>query len=669
MAAPAKTTTSTDDDALGKAYDARLVRRLLAYVRPYRALVVVALACIVVQSGMQLVGPLLTRWVIDRALPSGDTGLVVQVALMYAALLVAQFGAAFGETIFTSLLGQRVMRDLRRELFERLQRLPVAYFDRNPVGRLVTRVTSDVEALNELFTSGVVAGVGDLFTLLAIGVVMLAVDWQLAMAAFVVIPLVLIASRVFQNSVRSAYRDVRTRLARLNAFIGERIGGMRIVQLFGREAHELRRFDTLNQSHLDAHLKSITVYALYFPLIEFLTTFALASLLVTAGFRVGSNAITVGTVAAFLQLVRRFFQPLQDLSEKYNILQAAMAASERIFSLLDTPVAAGVAGTPDRDARVAALRSTGVTVVFEDVWFAYDREQGVSEDHTPAARGAAEAPVAANTASSPDESRWVLKGVSFRVAPGQEIALVGHTGAGKTTIVNLLLRFYEPQRGRILVNGVDIRELPVDVLRSVIGYVQQDIFLFAGDVAGNLRLDAVIDDATLAASAARVGADRVIARLPGGWHHELAERGGGVSVGERQLLAFARAVAADPALLILDEATSAVDSQIEAEIQRAVSELMRGRTTIAIAHRLSTIVDADEILVLHHGEVVERGTHRELLTREGLYDRLFGLQVGEPERPESGDYGSLPAMPVPPTKDTDLSASSASRLPTDAAVG
>lgn len=666
MPATAQTTTTTDDDALGKAYDARLVRRLLAYVRPYRPLVVAALACIVIQSGMQLVGPLLTRWVIDRALPSRDVGLVVQVALMYAALLVAQFGAAFGETMTTSLLGQRVMRDLRRELFERLQRLPVSYFDRNPVGRLVTRVTSDVEALNELFTSGVVAGVGDLFTLLAIGVVMLAVDWQLAMAAFVVIPLVLIASRLFQNAVRTAYRDIRTRLARLNAFVGERIGGMRIVQLFGREAHEVGRFDTLNQSHLDAHVTSIRVYALYFPVIEFLTTFALASLLVTAGFRVGSSAITVGTVAAFLQLVRRFFQPLQDLSEKYNILQGAMAASERIFGLLDTPVAAGVAATPDRDARVGALRAAGVTVVFEDVWFAYGREQGVAEDHAPTSPRASSARRPAAAGDPEGGGRWVLKGVSFCVAPGQEIALVGHTGAGKTTIVNLLLRFYEPQRGRILVNGVDIRELPVDVLRSVIGYVQQDIFLFAGDVAGNLRLDADIDDETLAASAARVGADRVIQRLPGGWHHELAERGGGVSVGERQLLAFARAVAADPALLILDEATSAVDSHIEAEIQRAVSELMRGRTTIAIAHRLSTIIDADEILVLHHGEVVERGTHRELLAREGLYDRLFRLQVGERDAPDSETGQVFPPVASPSVVEADLAASSATRLPTDA---
>ena len=631
MTAPA---ISTDDDALGKAYDARLVRRLLSYVRPYRPLVVAALACLVLQSGMQLVGPLLTRWVIDRALPARDTALVVQATALYAALLVGQFCAAFGETLYTALLGQRVMRDLRHALFARLQQLPVAYFDRNPVGRLVTRVTSDVEALNELFTSGVVSGVGDLVTLLAIGVVMLWVDWQLALAAFLVIPLVLLASRLFQQAVRTSYRDIRTRLARLNAFIGERVGGMRIVQLFGREAKELRRFDALNQSHLDAHLSSITVYALYFPLIEFLTTFALASLLIAAGFR-GHDVMTVGTVAAFLQLVRRFFQPLQDLSEKYNILQAAMAASERIFGLLDTPVAAGVQATPDRAVQAEALRGAGVTVEFENVWFAYDREQGLSEDHAPGpSRPVTHEPP--DHGLPPEEVRWVLKGVSFCVAPGQAIALVGHTGAGKTTVVNLLLRFYEPQRGRILVNGTDIREMPVDVLRSVMAYVQQDIFLFAGDVAGNLRLDAALDDAALATAAARVGADRVIERLPGGWHHELAERGGGVSVGERQLLAFARAVAADPALLILDEATSAVDSQIEAAIQRAVSELMRGRTTIAIAHRLSTVVGADEILVLHHGEVVERGTHGMLLAQGGLYERLFHLQIGEPSRLPTG---------------------------------
>jgi ATP-binding cassette subfamily B protein len=670
MAAVANSTVG-DDESLGKAYDARLVRRLLAYVRPYGALVAAALACIAVAASMQLAGPLLTRWVIDRALPARDSGLLLRVAAGFAALLLVQFAAAYGETVFTSLLGQRVMRDLRAELFARLQTLPIAFFDRTPVGRLVTRVTSDVEALNELFTAGVVSGLGDLFTLAAIGVVMLVVNWRLAIAAFVVIPLVLLVSRVFQSRVRSSYREIRTRLARLNAFIGERLTGLRIVQLFGREAREVARFEALNQGHLDAQLRSITVYALYFPVIEFLTTLALASLLLSAGAQVGRGTLTVGTVAAFLQLVRRFFQPLQDLSEKYNILQGAMAASERIFGLLDMPSAPGVTATPDRAAQVDAIKAHGVTVEFDDVWFAYAADGGVSDDVATAVTdgppaGDGPAPAGGGAEAAP---RWVLRGVSFRAAPGQSVALVGHTGAGKTTIVNLLLRFYEPQRGRILVNGVDIRTLPVDVLRSLIGYVQQDIWLFAGDVASNLRLGAPLDDAALAAAAARVGADRVVARLPGRWAHELGERGGGVSVGERQLLAFARAIAADPALLILDEATSAVDSHIEAEIQRAVAALMAGRTTVAIAHRLSTIVHADEILVLHHGEVVERGTHRALMTGGGIYERLFRLQSGT-HMPDAFALPALEAQGVsggnPPEQNE---ATSSARLPTDVTSG
>lgn len=610
MAATPTTPGTSDDDATGAALDARLIRRLLRYVRPYRRLMALALAFIAVDAAMQLAGPLLTRWVIDRALPAKDVALLGQVALAFVALLLLQFGAAFGETMATSLLGQRVMRDLRGELFAHVQRLPIAFFDRTPVGRLVTRLTSDVEALNELFTSGVVSGLGDLCTLLAISVVMLTIDWRLALAAFAVIPAVVLASRLFQSRVRVAYRDIRHRLAQLNGFLQERLTGLRIVQLFGQAPAELTRFDTLNAAHLDAHLRSITVYALYFPVIELLTTVALASLLVASGVRVGSGALTVGTVAAFLQLVRRFFQPLQDLSEKYNILQQAMASSERIFALLDTAEAPGAQPTPNRDAEVDRLRREGVTITFDSVWFHYG--------------AAAEASAGGETA----EPAWVLRDVSFAVRPGQTVALVGHTGAGKTTIVNLLLRFYEPQRGRILLNGQDIRDVPVDVLRSVMAYVQQDIFLFAGDVADNIRLGAPLDMTALQRAAERVGADRVIARLPEGWHHRLGERGASVSVGERQLLAFARAVAADPALLVLDEATSAVDSEIEAEIQQAVAALMRGRTTIAIAHRLSTIRDADEILVLHHGAVLERGTHQSLRAAGGLYDRLFRLQVG-----------------------------------------
>jgi len=602
-----------EDDVVWKAYDGRLMRRLSVYARPYGWLVVAALCCLMLDGLAQLVGPLMTQRVIDVALPSHDVPLVWRSALLLAGSLVVAFACQYGETVLTSLLGQRVMRDLRRDIFGHVQRLPVVFFDRNPVGRLVTRVTSDVEALNELFTAGVVAGLGDLFTLLAISVLMLVVDWRLALASFGVIPFVYWVSHVFRAKVRDSYRDVRTRLARINAYLQERISGMRVVQLFGREATEAKRFDELNRGHLQANLDSITYYALYFPAIEILTSIALASLIVAGAHRVEIGSLTVGTVAAFLQLVRRFFQPLQDLSDKFNTLQQAMAASERVFRLLDTEVA-DVGTPPTLHAREAA---NGVTVEFDDVWFAYDLGHVAREGGQPA---------------SPE---WVLKGVSFRVEPGKTLALVGHTGAGKTTIINLLLRFYEPQRGRILVDGTDVRDIPLPELRGLIGYVQQDIFLFAGDVLTNIRLSNAITEEEVTVAAARVGADRVIRRLPHGYSHVLGERGASISVGERQLLSFARAIAADPALLILDEATSAVDSEIEAEIQHALTELMRGRTTIAIAHRLSTILESDEIIVLHHGHIRERGTHRELLSKRGLYERLYRLQAGVAGEPDT----------------------------------
>jgi ATP-binding cassette subfamily B protein len=611
--------TPPEEDRTGRALDARLARRLLGWVRPHRGLVAAALGCLVVEAAMQLAAPLLTRWVIDHALPARDVPALRTAVLLFTAMLAGQFAAAYGETVLTAALGQRVMRDLRGALFAHLQRLPVATFDRTPVGRLVTRVTSDVEALNELFTSGVVAGVGDLATLLAISAAMLWVDWRLAVAAFVVVPAVAAVSGVFQARVRTAYREIRGRLARLNAFLGERLAGMRLVQLFGEEPRERAAFAEHNDAHLDAHLRSITVYALYFPVIEVLTTVALASLLVAGGVRVEAAGVTVGTVAAFLQLVRRFFQPLQELSEKVNLLQAAMAAAERIFGLLDTPVAPGTAPTADRAAQVAALRAEGITVAFEDVWFAYPAAQGILADDVAAAGREAAAPDAG-------EPRWALRGVSFTVRPGETLALVGHTGAGKSTVVNLLLRYYDPQRGRILVNGRDIAAMPVDVLRSVVGYVPQELFLFAGDAAENVRLGSGVDEATVRGAAARVGADRVIARLPHGWAQPLGERGATLSLGERQLLALARAVAADPALLLLDEATSAVDSAAEAAIQAGIAEVMRGRTTLAIAHRLSTIVHAQEILVLHHGAVAERGTHAGLLAQGGVYERLVRLE-------------------------------------------
>lgn len=615
MTAPA--TINPEEEALGKAFDARLARRLLTYVQPYRGRVTVAVLLLVALGALQLVGPMMTRRVIDVAIPAKDAALIVQSTLILLVALVAQVLGTYAETIITGTLGQRVMHDLRRQLFAHLQRLPVTYFDRNPVGRVVTRVTNDVESLNELFTSGVVAGLGDLFTLAAITVLMVVVDWRLAIAAYLVVPGILWVSAVFRKRVRTEYRDIRTRLARINAFLQERIAGIRVVQLFGREADESRRFHDIDQAHLDAHLRSVTVYALYFPAIEILTTIALAALIVAAAPRVEASALTVGTLAAFLQLARRFFQPLQDLSDKYNTLQQAMASAERIFTLLDTAPAPD-AGRAALDGKNAAgilahpsAKRAGVTVTFENVWFAYDL------GHLEAA---------AKTSGEPE---WVLRGVSFDVRPGETLALVGHTGAGKTTIINLLLRFYQPQRGRILMDGVDIREMSASSLRQAVGYVQQDIFLFADDVATNIRLSAPLTDAEVVAAAARVGADRVVAKLPDGYQHRLGERGSSISVGERQLLSFARAIAADPALLLLDEATSAVDSEVEAAIQRGLDVLMQGRTTIAVAHRLSTITRATEILVLHHGEVRERGTHRGLLAANGLYARLYRLQVGE----------------------------------------
>ena len=611
MTAPA--TQTHDDDILGKAYDSKLMRRLLVYTRPYRSLMYGAFVLLCFEGALQVVGPLLTRRVIDVAVPAHDMRIVVVSTVLFFLALLAEFALSYTQTWFTSLLGQRVMRDIRMQIFDHLQRLSVAFFDRNPAGRLITRVTSDVETLNELFTAGVVSGLGDLFTLVAISVAMLIMDWRLALASFAVIPFVVLVSGLFRKGVRNTYREIRVRLARINSFLQERLTGMRIVQLFGQEKREAERFDELNRSHLDAHLKSITVYALYFPAIELLTSIALAILIVAGASRVHANALSVGTVAAFLQLVRRFFQPLQDLSEKYNILQTAMASSERIFTLLDT-----TPSVPDNVEPAGVLtRRPGVEVVFDDVWFAYDlahlarQKQGAPPESVPV--------------------EWVLKGVSFTARPGETLALVGHTGAGKTTIVNLLMRFYDPQRGRITINGVDIRTIPLQELRALIGYVQQDIFLFAGDITTNIRLSNPLTDEEVASAAAEVGADRIIRGFPQGYGQILGERGASISVGERQLLSFARAIAANAPLLLLDEATSAVDSEIEAEIHAALSILVAGRTTIAVAHRLSTIANANMILVLHHGEVVERGTHRELVERGGLYGTLWRLQAGDSE--------------------------------------
>lgn len=587
------------DEALDKNYDARLLRRLLVYLRPYRGLTGFAVLLLLAGAGLALVGPALTQRALDIAIPARDTGLLGTLALLFLAALVLEFLVEYGQTLLTTYLGQRVMYDLRMQIFGHLQRLSISYFDRNPVGRLMTRVTSDVETLNELFSSGVVTVFGDVFTLLAIMAMMLWIDWRLALVTFAVIPLVWLTARIFRRRVRQAFGDIRVRLARLNAFLQERLSGMRVVQLFGREADSAAQFAQLNQDHLEAHRRSITIYAVFFPVVELLTAVAMALLLYYGGLRALGGTITVGVLAAFIQLTRRFFQPLQDLSEKFNLLQSAMASSERVFALLDQPVTVLEPVNPMK----LAERVRG-EVRFEGVWFRY-RQEGP----------------------------WVLRDVSFTASPGQTIALVGHTGAGKTTIVNLLLRFYDPERGRILIDGVDIRQLSTFDLRSLIGFVQQDLFLFAGDIQHNLTLDAPITPEAARQAARRVGADRFIERLPAGYDHRLGERGRSLSVGERQLLSFARALALDPTILVLDEATSSVDAQAEGQIQVAIAELMTGRTSLVVAHRLSTILHADEILVLQHGEIRERGSHRELLAQQGLYQRLYQLQLrGQADR-------------------------------------
>jgi ATP-binding cassette, subfamily B, multidrug efflux pump len=588
-----------DIDRGSRGYDAALLRRLLAYLRPYRGLTVAAVALLMAQSLLALVGPRLTQHALDVAVPKRDVGLLGLLAALYLGTLVLDFVVEYGGTLLTTYIGQRVMYDLRLRIFEHLQRLSISYFDRNPVGRLMTRVTSDVETLNELFSSGVVTIFGDVFTLVAIMTMMLALDWRLALVTFAVIPLVWLTARVFRRRVREAFGDIRVRLARLNAFLQERLSGMRVVQLFGREGETARRFAGLNREHLEAHLRSITIYAVFFPVVEVLTAVAMALLLWYGGLRVLDGTLTIGVLAAFIQYTRRFFQPLQDLSEKFNLLQSAMASSERVFALLDERV------TVEEPAHPARLpRPVRGAVRFEQVWFRYS-----------------------------SDGPWVLRDVSFSASPGQTVALVGHTGAGKTTIVNLLLRFYDPDRGRITVDGIDVRELSTADLRAMIGFVQQDLFLFTGDILHNLTLDAPITAEQAQDAARRVGADRFIERLPSGYHHELGERGRSLSVGERQLLSFARALALDPRILVLDEATSSVDGEAEAQIQRAIAELMAGRTSLVVAHRLSTILHADEILVLHHGEIRERGSHRELLAQRGLYERLYQLQLrGQEQR-------------------------------------
>ena len=600
-----------EEEALGKAYDARLMRRLLHYLRPYRWRVVAAMVLAFVTGALGAVVPYLFKVGVDTYLVPGIehsidyqtamTGLQ-WVAVIFLCALVLGFALSYMQMLVMQLVGQQVMFDLRMEIFGHLQRLPMSFFDRNPVGRLVTRVTTDVDTLNDLFASGVVAMLGDVFRLAFIVGVMLWMDWRLSLAAFIVLPLILMVTLLFRRSFREANRRIRTAIARINAFLQEHISGMTVVQLFNRERKAREQFANVNRTHMLAYKDAILAFALFYPAVEFLGVAAVVALLWFGGLRVLAGGLQLGVVIAFIQYAGQFFRPIQDLSEKYSILQQAMASSERIFKLLDEPVTIAPPAAPKRLERLRG------EIEFRNVWFAY------------------------TGGTEPKDETWVLRDVSFRVAPGQTLALVGHTGAGKTTIIQLLLRFYDVQRGQILVDGADIHELDLTDLRRHFGIVLQDPFLFSGTVESNVRLGTeTIDRAAVERALEEVRLCAFVRTLPDGVAAPVSERGATFSVGQRQLISFARALAHNPQFLILDEATSSVDTQTEMMIREALDRLLAGRTAMVIAHRLSTIQRADQIVVMHKGRVREQGTHQELLAQRGIYFRLYQLQYKDQE--------------------------------------
>jgi ATP-binding cassette, subfamily B, multidrug efflux pump len=584
--------TYTDDDIYGKAYDPRLARRLLRYLAPYRGTMALSLALLLAIGVLELAGPYLTKVAIDQFIATGDWAGLGPIAWVYFATLVGVFVLRYVETYLLNRTGQRAMHDLRLELFAHLQRMGLRFFDRHPVGALMTRLTNDIEALNEALTSGVVAIFGDVVTMLGIAIVMVLLDWRLALVTFIVLPLLYLASARIQIGLRDSYRAIRVRLSRLNVYVQEAVSGIAVIQLFNREQRSFERFDALNSDYRRAAMRSVFFFSLLYPSVTVVGSLAVAAIIWYGGGQVLQGTLTIGVLVAYFQYLQRFYEPIRDLAEKYNIMQQAMTSAERIFTLLDEPEEVR---NPDAPVRLAAPRGE---VVFDGVWFAYQDED------------------------------WVLKDVSFRIAPGESVAFVGATGAGKTTLINLLARFYDPQRGRILVDGVDLRDLDQGELRRHVGVVLQDPFLFAGSVAHNIRLqNPAVTDEQIREAARRVGADRFIERLPGGYDHEVRERGTGLSVGQKQLIAFARAIAHNPRiLLVLDEATSSVDTETEALITAALREVIGDRTTLAIAHRLATVQHVDRILVLHKGRLVEQGSHAELLAARGLYYRLWELQ-------------------------------------------
>jgi ATP-binding cassette subfamily B protein len=636
-----------EEEILGKAYDSRLMKRLLTYLRPYRWQVMFALVAIVLKAGADVVGPYLTKTAIDKYLVhTGSHGFldrflssqpftgIAQITGIYLGLQVAIFFLEFAQTYYMQWTGQRVMYDLRSQIFRHLQRMHVAFYDKNPVGRLVTRVTTDVDALNEMFTSGVVSIFEDVFVLAGIIGIMLYMNWRLALITFAVLPLIFMATMVFRKKVRDSYRRIRIAIARINSHLQEHVVGMVVLQLFNREKKAYDKFEQVNRSHMDAFKDAIMAYSVYYPVVEFLSWVAIAAVvwfggrqvllrehLLSAGASASTlgNLATVGVLVAFMQYAQRFFRPIQDLSEKYNILQSAMAASERVFKLLDTAVEI------NQPAVTRKPEGPGL-IEFDHVWFAYrmvpfPEREGGEAPHTI-------------SGAKPGEPDWVLRDVSFTLEPGETVAVVGHTGAGKTTLISLLMRFYDVQQGAIKIDGVDVREMDLTDLRRRFGVVLQDPFLFSGTVEENIRLGSSwIADAAVERAAEDVNVADFIRTLPEGFKEKVRERGTTLSTGQTQLISFARALAHNPQVLILDEATSSVDTETEFRVREALTRMVEGRTSLIIAHRLSTIQRADKIIVMHKGKVREMGTHQQLLVHRGIYWKLYQLQYKDQEIP------------------------------------
>jgi ATP-binding cassette, subfamily B, multidrug efflux pump len=592
-----------EEEVLGKAYDARLMRRLLKYLKPYRWHVALGIILSILVSIGEAARPWFTKIAIDTDIAHQDKHGLLTTALYFLLVLIVRGLLQYANAYLTQWIGQKTILDLRMEIYRHLQKLSLKFYDRNPIGRLITRVTNDVEVLNEMFSSGIVMVFSDVFTISLILSSMFVMDWNLSLVTLSILPLLFYATFLFRKKARETYRDVRIQIARINTFIQEHITGMIVDQIFNREKKSYKQFSDINAVHRDANIKSIFYYAVFYPSVDVIGAVTVGLIIWYAGHNALHGVVTVGIVTAFVQFNEMFWRPIRDLSDKYNILQAAMASSERIFQLLDDKTVLNI------DTNPLPLKTIRGDIEFRDVWFAYNPRSNEAQT-----------------------TEWILKNISFSIKQGETVAIVGHTGAGKTTIVNLLSRFYDIQRGEILIDGINIQHVHPHDLRKHIAVVLQDVFLFSGDIQNNIHLgDKTISQDRVRAAARMVGANRFIEALPNAYNAEVKERGATLSVGQKQLLSFARALAFNPRILVLDEATSSVDTETELLIQQAIKKMLVGRTSIVIAHRLSTIQSADKIIVLHKGEIREIGNHQELLALNGIYRKLYELQYKDQE--------------------------------------